>query len=79
MLEILAVSLRVFIDFPASRAPWLESNFKIHFTLRQHFIFKAFSIRKVGYPRQRLADGLSIQTDPDIGHNHVYNPVSSKG
>ena len=52
----------------------LVLNLNIHFTLRQHLL-----VKKVGYPRQRLAHGVSIQTDPDIGHNHVYNPVSSKG
>ena len=57
----------------------LVLNLNIHFTLRQHLLVKAFSIQKVGYPRPRLADGVSIQTDPDIGHNHVSNPVSSKG
>ena len=42
-------------------------------------LIKIFPIRNIEYPRYRLADGFAIQTDPDIGHNHIYNPINSKG
>ena len=28
---------------------------------------------------KRFGKGISIQKDPDIDHNHVYNPITSKG